>query len=341
MRFLSLRIPIGRLGRELQGTLRWLGHCGHALAPLGGGILRLYSSGRMTATDSQENRVTGILWMLVTMFCFLALDAIMKHLLQSYSLVQVTWARFFFATIIAILACGRQLPVIARSGAISYQVIRSFLLMLTTGMFNAGIRTISLATATSIMFTTPILVTVLSIPILGEKVGWRRWAGVLMGFIGAMIIVRPWTTGAGALGIGVVFLLIAALLNANYQIFTRKVRLHDQPMTSLLYTAAAGAVVTSVLVPWFWSWPTAWDWVLFVGAGLMGGIGHLCLIQAFRHAPASVIAPFSYSSLIWATLFGWLFFAEWPDHWTWVGAGIIIASGLYIFHRERLVHGDS
>ena len=135
-------------------------------------------------------------------------------------------------------------------------------------------------------------------------------------------------------------MLAAALLNANYQIITRKVRLHDHPMTSLLYTAAVGAVVTSLFVPWFWSWPSAFDWLLFVGAGLAGGVGHLCLIQSFRRAPASVVAPFSYSSLIWATLFGWLIFAEWPDLWTWAGAGIIVASGLYIFHRERIVHAN-
>jgi drug/metabolite transporter (DMT)-like permease len=213
--------------------------------------------------------------------------------------------------------------------------------MLTTGLFNAGIRTISLATATAIMFTSPILVTVLSIPLLGEQVGWRRWAGVICGSAGALIIVRPWTSGGEALGIGVLFLLAAAFLNANYQIVTRKVRLHDPAMTSLLYTAAAGAAVTSLIVPWYWSWPTAFDWLLFIAAGLAGGIGHLCLIQAFRRAPASVVAPFSYSALIWATLFGFLIFSEWPDLWTWAGAAIIIASGLYIFHRERLTHGNS
>jgi drug/metabolite transporter (DMT)-like permease len=286
----------------------------------------------------QENRVAGILWMLLTMFCFLALDTVMKHLLQSYSLVQVTWARFFFATIVAGLACGRSLPVLARSLAPVLQLGRSFFLLLTTGTFNAGITTVPLATATSIMFTSPILITVLSIPILGEHVGWRRWAGVLCGFAGALIIVRPWSSGALAIGAGTLLLLVAALLNANYQILTRKVRVYDHPLTSLLYTAAAGAVITRFIVPWFWQWPTAFDWLLFVGSGCLGGLGHLFLIQAFRRAPASVVAPFSYSALLWATLFGWIVFGEWPDSWTWVGAAIIVASGLYIFHREQRAH---
>jgi drug/metabolite transporter (DMT)-like permease len=275
--------------------------------------------------------------MLATMFCFISLDTIMKHLLESYSLVQVTWGRFFFATIIAGLACGRHIRRLAVSRHPGQQLMRSVLLMSTTGVFNAGIRTTPLAAGTTIMFLSPILVTILAIPLLGEKVGLRRWLGVLFGFLGAVIVVRPWQEGLGAYGYGVLFLLGAAFLNANYQILTRKVR-GDDPLTSLLYTAAAGAVVTSVMVPWFWTWPTAFDWLLLVASGLAGGLGHLFLIRAFRAAPASVVAPFSYSSLLWAALFGFLIWGDWPDLWTWAGALIIIGSGLYIFHRERLAH---
>jgi drug/metabolite transporter (DMT)-like permease len=209
--------------------------------------------------------------------------------------------------------------------------------MMTTGLFNAGIRTIPLATATTIMFLSPILVTVLSVTVLKERVGPRRWIGVAIGFLGAVIVVQP---GSGTLGLGAALLLVAALLNASYQIITRKVRVYDNPMTSLVYTAAAGAVVTSLIVPWYWDWPSPAGWLLFIWAGLAGGVGHLCLIQAFRHAPASVVAPFTYSSLIWATLSGWLVFSEWPARWTWVGAALIIGSGLYIYHRERKQHPE-
>jgi drug/metabolite transporter (DMT)-like permease len=137
----------------------------------------------------------------------------------------------------------------------------------------------------------------------------------------------------------VLFLLAAALLNANYQIITRKVR-EDDPLTSLLYTAAAGAVVTSLIVPWFWTWPSLSGWLLLIASGVAGGAGHLCLIRAFRLAPASVVAPFSYSSLVWAVIFGLAIWGDWPDLWTWAGAALIIGSGLYIFHRERKAHED-
>ena len=288
----------------------------------------------------KENRTAGILWMLATMFCFIALDAIMKHLMENYSLVQVTWGRFFFATVIAVIVCGPRLGALAVSRHPKLQLLRSVILMSTTGLFNAGIRTTPLATGTTIMFLSPILITLLSIPMLGEKVGVKRWIGVIFGFVGAMIVVRPWSEGLGGATSGVLFLLVAALCNANYQIITRKVR-GDDPLTSLLYTAVAGAIVTSAIVPWFWSWPTAEAWFLLFLSGVAGGLGHLCLIRAVRMAPASVVSPFSYSSLIWATMFGFIIWGDFPDLWTWVGAGLIIASGLYIFHRERKDHEDS
>jgi drug/metabolite transporter (DMT)-like permease len=285
-------------------------------------------------TLPQENRSAGILWMLATMFCFIFLDAVMKHAMETYSLVQVTWARFFFGTLVAIVACGPRIGKLALSRQPKLQLLRSTILMSTTALFNAGIRTTPLATGTTIMFLSPILVTLQSIPLLGEKVKLRRWISIIIGFVGAVVVVRPWSGGLDGLNTGVLFLLAAAFSNANYQIITRKVRT-DDALTSLLYTAVIGAIVTSAIVPWFWSWPTLTGWMLFIAAGAAGGIGHLCIIRAFRAAPASVVSPFSYSSLIWATIFGFVIWGDWPDLWTWIGAALIIGSGLYIFHRER------
>jgi drug/metabolite transporter (DMT)-like permease len=285
-------------------------------------------------SPARENRVAAILWMLATMFCFISLDAMMKHLLETYPLIQVTWARFFFATLVALVLAGRRLPALLVSRLPAKQLGRSLLLMTTTGLFNAGIRTTPLAAATTIMFTSPLLVTALSVPLLKEAVGWRRWLGVAAGFLGAIIVVRPWQNDFGGLGYGVLFLLAAALFNANYQLLTRQVRV-DDPLTSLLYTAAAGALFTSLIVPWVWVHPNPSAWVFFAGCGLAGGLGHFCLIRAMSLAPASVVAPFSYSSLMWSILFGLVFWGDLPDRATLAGAVLIVGSGLYVFSAAK------
>jgi drug/metabolite transporter (DMT)-like permease len=213
--------------------------------------------------------------------------------------------------------------------------VRSIFLMLTTGLFNSGIIFVPLATATTIMFLTPIITTVLSVFILKEQVGIRRWAGVAMGFVGAIIVVQPWSAFSGTFNTGALFLVAAAVTNASYQIATRSVRI-DDPKTSLLFTAAFGAIVCSLLLPWHWQWPGGYGWTLLAGSGFAGALGHYCIIQAFRYAPASVVAPFSYSSLVWATLLGYLLWSDFPSQNVWAGAALIIASGLYIFWRERV-----
>jgi drug/metabolite transporter (DMT)-like permease len=283
-----------------------------------------------------ENRTRGILWMLATMVCFITLDAVMKLGLERYSLVQVTWGRFFFATMFAAFWCGRNLFALMKSSAPQQQVFRSILLMLTTGLFNAGIMFVPLATATTIMFLTPVITTVLSVFVLGEFVGLRRGSSVALGFLGAVIVVQPWAALTDGINPGALFLLVAALTNASYQIVTRKVRA-DDPRTSLIFTAAIGALVASLILPWFWQWPDPYGWLLLVASGLAGMLGHFCIIQAFRNAPASVVSPFSYSSLIWATLIGYLVWGDFPGNNVWVGAALIIMSGLYIFWRESIL----
>jgi drug/metabolite transporter (DMT)-like permease len=282
----------------------------------------------------QENRTRGILWMLATMVCFISLDATMKYALEFLPLVEVTWARFFFASLSALIICGRDLPKLWRSAQPGYQLIRSLLLMLTTGLFNAGIMEVPLATATVLMFMSPILVTVMSALVLQEHVGVRRWIGVAVGFLGALVVARAWENGMSMFNTGTLLLFAAAFANASYQITTRKLR-GDQPLTTLLFTAATGAIVSTGLLPWHWEMPDGKEWLLMIASGVLGCVGHLCLIRAYRLAPASVIAPFAYSSLIWATLLGFAIWQDVPELTTLIGATMIIGSGLYIFLRER------
>ena len=266
------------------------------------------------------------------MFWFVTLDSTAKYLMQSYPVTQVIWARFFFHLVFVVLLMGRQLGVEIRSQSLKHQCLRSLFMFTTTVLFFTGISILPLATAATIMFMSPVILTILSIPMLGEKVGLRRWIGIVIGFIGAVVVMRP---GSDSLQLSVLIVLAAACTHALYQIFTRKLGTGDRPMTSLFYTGITGALVMSALVPFYWQPVAISDWPLFVFAGIAGGIGHLCLIRAFRHAPASVVAPVSYSSLLWATGFGYLLFDDLPSAWTLSGATLIIASGLYIFHREQ------
>ena len=283
----------------------------------------------------RENVRTGILFMLATMMWFIILDSVAKELLtrSGLPLVQVVWARFFFHFVIGTGLILYWWPKRMRSARPELQLLRSGLLFMTTVLFNAGLTTISLATATTIMFLTPIILTVLSVFLLGELVGPRRWMGVALGFAGALIVVRP---GMAGFEVGALLLLAAAVVNAFYQLVTRKLSGFDDPRTSFFYTAIVGAVASSFFVPFAWAEPRPFDWGLLLAMGIFGGLGHLFLVLAFERAPASALAPFSYSALVWAAVFGYAFFGEIPDRWTIAGAALITGSGLYIFYRERV-----
>ena len=274
----------------------------------------------------------GILWMLLTMLVFAVLNAVAKHLTQTYPVTQVVWARYaFHMVLLAFLLRGRLRQVMA-SQRLGLQLLRSALMVLSTGLFFAGIQRIPLADASAVLFVAPLLVTALSVPLLGERVGPRRWVGVAVGFVGSLIIIRP---GAGVMQAAAFLPLAVAGLHAIYQITTRKVSAVDAPLTSLVYTALVGALVASAVVPAVWVTPDAAGWGLMAVLGLLGGGGHFALIKSFQAAPASTVTPFGYTALLWATALGFVFFDDLPDAWTVSGAAVIVASGLYIFRREH------
>lgn len=283
------------------------------------------------------------------MCLFVSMDTVVKFLIQDFSQFQIVWARFFFHMFWLSLLLRREMVAAFLSGNLTLQLARSACLVATTALFFSGLRTTELSTATAIMFLSPIFVTLMAIPLLGERVGIRRFAGVLIGFIGAMIIVNPQTQSVGdALNAqseyakgnswlpesGHLMVIGAAACNALYQIMTRKLRSIDNPITTLLYSGVVGVVIMSAYVPMVWQRPDSIQWGLMMLVGFLGLISHFCLIRAFRNAPASLVVPFSYSALLWAIVFGYLVFGALPDQRTLIGATLIISSGLYIFYRE-------
>ena len=275
----------------------------------------------------------GIPWMLATMVLFAGINATAKYLTESYPVPQVVWARYAFHLLAVAVLLGPRLPGVMATRRLRLHLGRSVLLLLTTGLFFSGLSLVALADATAMMFVAPLLVTALSIPLLGETVGWRRWAGVAVGFTGALIIIRP---GMGVMQTAILLPLGAATFHAVYQIATRALGRTDSALSIIAYTPLIGALVMSVIVPFFWTAPDPKGGALMVLLGVLGGIGHFALIKAFQAAPASVVSPFGYTNLIWATVFGFVIWGHLPDLATVAGAAVIVASGIYIFHREHV-----
>jgi drug/metabolite transporter (DMT)-like permease len=290
-----------------------------------------------TLADRLRDNRRGIYWMLLTTALFTSLDATAKYLAQDYPVPQVLWARFTFHLVFVAVVLGVRLSVTLHSRRLSLQLVRSLLMLVTTAMFFFAVRALPLADVVAIMFVGPLFVTALSVPLLGDYVGPRRWAAVAIGFLGALVVVRP---GSGVMQGLAVLPLLAAFTHALYTITTRKLANHDLPMTTLFYTAALGAVATTAIVPFFWVTPDMLGWLLMALLGLFGAAGHLTLIKALGYASPVVVAPLTYASLIWSIAFGFAIFGDLPDVMTLLGAALIAASGMYVFHREH-VRADS
>jgi drug/metabolite transporter (DMT)-like permease len=286
---------------------------------------------RSPAADTDAVR-RGILWMIVATMMFVNIDAICKHLAGAYPVLQVVWGRYFFHLLFLSIFLGRRIPAVLKTRRLPLQLGRSALLGSATFLVTSGLRYIPLADALSLLFLVPLMVTVLSGPFLGERVGRRQWIGVSVGLLGALVIIRP---GTGVMQMAALFPLGAAVASTFYQIATRKLARTDAPITTILYTALLVALVLSAIVPFVWVTPTPIDFLLMIATGLLGGMGHFLLIKAFTAAPATTVSPFTYTTLIWSVAYGFVFFGDLPDAWTWAGAAIIVGSGFYALHFEK------
>jgi drug/metabolite transporter (DMT)-like permease len=276
--------------------------------------------------------ITGIILMLVSMSVVPLMDGIAKDLSARFSVVEIVWARYFFHLLYLLpVVLLRHGPTALMPRYPVLQMIRGGLLLGSTIFFFAAIAVMPIADALAIVFISPLLVTALSPVLLGEKVGIRRWMAVIVGFFGALIIIRP---GVNSVDTGTLLALGAGTLYAFYMIATRKLSGSAPPLVTLTFTALLGAVVMSAAAPFQWITPGAIDLSMMAAMGGCAALGHYLLIKAFDHAPASVLAPFSYSEIVMATAVGLVFFGDFPDLWTWVGVAVIISSGVYISIRE-------
>ena len=278
----------------------------------------------------------GILWMVLTALMFSTSDVLVKHLTETYPVVQVVWARFAFHLVFFALLMNRRLPAVLVSRRPRLQGLRSLLLVAATTFLFLGLHVIPLADLTAIMFLTPLVMTALALPILGEPVSGRAWAGVGAGFVGAIVIIRP---GLGILQAAALLPLSAAFCFGLYQLTTRMASRTDGALTSMAYAPIAGTIGTSALVYFFWTLPDGIGWLLLATLGILGGASQFCLIRAVEAAPAATVAPFLYTTIVWAVIFGYFLFDEFPDPWTFLGAAIILVSSFYVFRREPAGQG--
>jgi drug/metabolite transporter (DMT)-like permease len=288
------------------------------------------------AAQQRRQRLTGIALICATVMFFACLDTTAKYLNHYMDTVQVVWARYTGGFLLALIMSNPvSRPALVVTSRPWMQIGRSMLLLGST-LFNfLALRWLQLDQTTAIMFSTPFLVAVLSGPLLGEWVGWRRWCAILVGFLGVLLVARP---GYGGIHPAALLSVLSVICYGLYMIATRALARTDSSETTLFYSNLVGVVATSVAIPFFWSTPHDPFLIgLMVISGALGSIGHYLLIIAHRLAPPAVLAPFLYTQLIWVIALGFTVFGDWPNHWTLAGAAVVVASGLYLLHREHTV----
>lgn len=274
----------------------------------------------------------GIFMMCFAVLSFAAMNSFTKELRSDLPVIVIIWGRYFFHLLLILVMFPKRIPTLFHIRDKYLQIVRSVLVLLATACMFFALGYMPLADAVAITFVAPLLIVALSAVFLKEAVGPRRWGAVIIGFIGVMVIIRP---GAGAFQIAALLPLTCALLYAIFQILTRLISHRSNPLNMLFYTAVTGAILMTVIVPFSWQTPSNDQWLMLMAIGLLGGLGHYALIRAYERSETSLVAPFAYTEIIWATLLGFIVFGDFPDIYTFVGTAIIIASGVYILQRER------
>ena len=266
------------------------------------------------------------------------MDGFAKYLSSTLPVLQITWSRYFFTIVITLpimLVFFRKNLTWTEQPKL--QLIRGLLLFCANILFFYSISIISLAKALTLAFIAPLIVTALSPFLLGEKVGFRRWAAVVTGFIGSLIVIRP---GFVELNLASIAALGTGVLYGFYLIITRKLHDSDNPLLTLLLTGIVGGVLGSIIMPSVWVSPTITEWYMMFAIGFFASLGHLFIILSLRYADASKLAPFGYFEIVTNIIIGYYFFNHFPDSWTFLGLFIIILSGIYLFRREHKIRSN-
>jgi drug/metabolite transporter (DMT)-like permease len=284
----------------------------------------------------RRQRLTGIALMCSAVATFACLDCTGKYLIGFMDIFQVVWARYVGAFLLALIFLNPATkPRMMASNRPLLQVGRSALLLGSTGLNFTALRYLQLDEALAILFSTPFLVALLSGPLLGEWVGWQRWCAIGVGFFGVLLVARP---GFGGLRPAALLSFGSAICYALYAISTRVLARSDSSETTLFYSNLVGALAMLPIIPFVWTKPeSVFIVALMVLIGALGSIGHYLLILGHRLAPASTLAPFIYTQLVWTTSLGFLVFGDLPHRWTVAGGLIVVSSGLYLLNRERKV----
>lgn len=287
----------------------------------------------MPAARLGSPELRGIAITLIAMLVFGLMDAVSKYLSMRYPTPQILWLRYLFTVPLALLflAPGGIAPRV-RSARPGLQLLRSLLLVVEIGLVIWAFGRLPLADVQAVLALTPLAVTALSVPLLKEQVGPRRWAAVLAGLVGILIILRP---GLGVIQPATISALMAVLLYALYQILTRMVGHQDAAETSLLWQFVVGSLALTLVAPFFWRTPEPGHWPLFALAAALGGVGHYAMVRALQLAPAVVVQPFTYTGLVWSVIIGYIAFGDLPDAATLSGAAVIVAAGTYAAAREH------
>ena len=288
----------------------------------------------MLHADSARNRLTGIGLISLTYVLFTLLDGSAKWLVQSVPVLVVVWLRFLTQTLLAsaLLFPMRGLALV-RTRHLRWHVVRGLMFCAMTGINFWALQYLQLTVTGSIFFTVPILIALMSAPLLGERMDAKRWAAILIGFAGVLVIVRP---GSAAFHPAMLLSIVNAVLYAAFNLMTRKLAAYDPPETIQFLPAVVASVVLAPFALAAWESPQGWfEWLLLCLMGVFGGTGHYLLAVAHRYAPASTLAPFLYQQILYMALFGYLVFGSVPDAAVGIGAAIVISSGLYLFARER------